>query len=141
MVAALKTHGQPFGLVVSGEADTWQWALEQIVGSQWLVTIPVRGDAELVEALRSGQADAAVIDEDVDWGLDVMAVLRMIRRLNRQIPVVVVTRRADRRLLEAALRLAAFSVVTKPLELEELLRQLQRLMVRLDRMLREGPGW
>lgn len=141
MVAALNTHGQPFGLVVSGEADTWQRALEQIVGSQWLTTIPVRGDVELVEALRSGQADAAVIDEDVDWGLDVMAVLRMIRRLNRQIPVVVVTRRADRRLLEAALRLAAFSVVTKPLELEELLRQLQRLMVRLDRMLREGPGW
>ena len=35
-----------------------------------------------------------------------------------------------------ALRLAAFSVVVKPLALEELLRQIQRMMMRLDRMRR-----
>jgi DNA-binding NtrC family response regulator len=141
MVAARNIQSQPFGLVVSGEADAWQRALEQIVGPQWLTTIPVRGDRDLEAALRSGQADAAVIDEEVEWGLDVLQVLRMIRRVNRQIPVVVVARHADRRLLESALRLAAFSVVTKPLELEELLRQLQRLMVRLNWMLRGGPEW
>lgn len=136
MVATRNRESQPLRLVVSGEADTWKLALEQIVGPQLLTMLPVRGDRELMEVVRSGEADAAVIDEEVDWGLDILQVLRMIRRLNERIPVVVVTRRSDRRLLEAALRLAAFSVVTKPLELEEMLRQLQRLMVRLDRMLR-----
>ena len=138
MMAQTKRPGQPFRLVVSGEAGTWQLALEQIVGPQWLETLPVRRDRELIEVLETGEADAAVIDEEVDWGLDILAVLRRIRRLNDRIPVVVVTSRNDRRLLEAALRLAAFSVVTKPLELEELLRQLQRLMVRLDWILRGG---
>jgi DNA-binding NtrC family response regulator len=138
MVAALYRESQPLRLVVSGEAGSWQMALEQIVGPQWLTMVPVRGDRELMEVVRAGEADAAVIDDEVDWGLDVLQVLRMIRRMNDQIPVVVVTSRRDRRLLEAALRLAAFSVVTKPLELEELLRQLQRLMIRLDRILRDG---
>ena len=138
-LAQKNRQGQPFRLVVSGEAGSWQLALERIVGPQWLETLPVRRDEELIEVLETGEADAAVIDEEVDWGLDILAMLRMIRRLNDRIPVVVVTGRTDRRLLEAALRLAAFSVVTKPLELEELLRQLQRLMVRLDWMLRGGP--
>ena len=137
-LAQRKRQGQPFRLVVSGEAGSWQLALEQILGPQWLETLPVRRDEELIEVLESGEADAAVIDEEVDWGLDILSVLRMIRRMNDRIPVVVVSSRRDRRLLESALRLAAFSVVTKPLELEELLRQLQRLMARLDWILRGG---
>ena len=62
----------------------------------------------------------------------------MIRRLDAVLPVVVLTTRRDRRWLEHALRLAAFSVVVKPLELEELLRQIQRMMVRMDAMLHRG---
>jgi response regulator of citrate/malate metabolism len=50
--------------------------------------------------------------------------------------VVVVTAHRDRRWLEHALRLAAFSVVVRPLQLEELLRQIQRMMFRIDEMLR-----
>ena len=62
----------------------------------------------------------------------------MIRRLDSDLPVVVVTKRRDRRLLEDALRLTAFSVVVKPLALEEFLRQIQRMMARIDRTLRDG---
>lgn len=141
MVATLNKRKPPFGLVVSGEAEAWQNAIEQIVGPGWISTYKVSGDHELMEVVRSGVADAAVLDEDVDWGLDVMQLLRMVRRMDAVLPVVVVTRRNDRRLLESALRLTAFSVVSKPLELEELLRQIRRIMVRLDEMLRSDPDW
>lgn len=139
MVAALNEPNSPFGLVVTGEAETWRRALEMIVGPQWLRTYQVRGDDELFEVVEAGVADAAVLDEDADWGVDVLHMLRMIRRLDAVLPVVVVTRRTDRRWLESALHLTAFSVVAKPLELEELLRQIRRIMIRLERMLREGP--
>jgi len=86
--------------------------------------------------VESGDADAAVLDEDANWEQDVLQVLRMVRRLDRALPVVVVTSHTERRWLESALRLAAFSVVAKPLELENLLRQIQRMMQRLDAMLR-----
>jgi DNA-binding NtrC family response regulator len=127
----------PFGLVVTGEAGTWQPALEQIIGSNWVRTIPAVGDVELIRLVQSGEADAAVLDEEAHWDTGVLQILRMIRRVNAELPVVVLTRRSDRRMLEDALRLAAFSVVAKPLELEELLRQLRRMMLRLEAALRD----
>jgi DNA-binding NtrC family response regulator len=139
MVSQLKQHEGPFGLVVTGQAEQWRSALEKIVGPQWLQTYPVESDADLLDVIKSGRADAAVLDENADWRVDALQMLRMIRRMDALLPVVVVTERQDRRWLEHALRLAAFSVVVRPLELEELLRQIQRMMVRMNAMLRINP--
>jgi len=136
MVAELKGDRGPLGLVVTGEAELWTAALEKIVGPQWLKTYDVGSDRELLDVVASGQADAAVLDDSAEWSVDVLGLLRMIRRLNAVLPVVVVTMHRDRRYLEHALRLAAFSVVVRPLELEALLRQIQRIMFRLDAVLR-----
>jgi len=136
MVVTSDRRKGPLGLVVTGQARSWQAALEKIVGPEWLVTYTVSGEQDLLNIVQTGLADAAVLDDDIAWDLDVLQLLRMIRRLNTTLPVVVVTGRRDRRWLEDALRLAAFSVVVRPLELEELLRQVRRIMVRLDEMLR-----
>lgn len=140
MVAVLNQRERPFRLVVSGEAESWLPALEKIVGPRWLSAHHVRGDDELLHVVRSGVADAAVLDDEAEWSLDVLRLLRLIRRMDRLLPVVVVTSRTDRRWLEDALRLAVFSVVGRPLELEELLRQIHRMMYRLDQMLRGEQG-
>ncbi|MCJ7543876.1 MAG: hypothetical protein MUP47_04815 [Phycisphaerae bacterium] len=132
------TRGRgPFSLVVSGEAEGWLPSLRRIVGPQWLTAYQVDSDSQLLEVVESGLADAAVLDEAARWSVDVIHLLRMVRRVDALLPVVVVTSRNDRRLLEEAMRLAAFSVVTRPLALEELLRQIHRMMLRLDQMLRE----
>jgi len=113
-------------------------ALETIIGPQLLKPVQVDSDRELLDVVRSGHADAAVLDDEARWSVDVLKLLRMIRRLDQELPVVVVTKRRDRRLLEDALRLTAFSVMVKPLALEELLRQIQRMMARIDRTFRRG---
>ena len=138
MVTTRNRNRIPLNLVVTGEAESWLPALEQIVSPQFVLARRVDDDRELLEVVESGGADAAVLDDAADWRLDVLQLLRMIRRVNHTLPVVVVTGRRDRHWLEDALRLAAFSVVTRPLELEELLRQIQRMMRRLDQMLRDG---
>ncbi len=125
----------PIGLVLTGEAQSWQPALEEIVGPDLLTAYRVRSDRELIEVVQSGLVDAAVLDEDVQWPMDVLQMLRMIRRVDAALPVVVLSRRRDRIWLEDALNLAAFSVVTKPLQLETLLRQVQRVMNRINQML------
>ena len=139
MVAAINEKQGPFGLVVTGEAEGWEFALEQIVGPRFLTTYRVNSQGELLEVVEAGLADAAVLDDSAQWGVEVLQLLRMIRRLDTALPVVVVTHHAERRWLEDALRLTAFSVVGRPLELEELLRQIQRMTVRLNQMLKEGP--
>jgi DNA-binding NtrC family response regulator len=130
----------PFSLVVSGEAEGWLPSLRRIVGPEWLTAYQVDSDSQLLEVVGAGLADAAVLDEAAGWSVDVIQLLRMVRRINALLPVVVVTSRNDRRLLEDALRLAAFSVVTRPLALEELLRQIHRMMQRLDQMLHDADA-
>ena len=127
----------PLGLVVSGEAGDYVEALRQIVGPKWLATYRARTDAEVLQLVQAGVADAVVLDDDA-IGVDPLKLLRSIRRLNEALLVVLLTGRAERRMLEEALRLAAFSVVSKPLRLEELLVQIHRMMVRMDAVIRHG---
>ena len=136
MMLTRERNRVPFNLVVTGEAQSWLPALHQIVGAEVLAPKLVHDDRELLDVVGSGEADAAVLDDAAQWRLDALQLLRMIRRVNRTLPVVVVTGRRDRHWLEDALRLTAFSVVTRPLELEELLRQIARMMRRIDEMLR-----
>ncbi len=140
MVARMHYDRHPFTLVVTGEAEDWMPALDRIIGPRWLAPCRVGSDEEIINVVDSGLADAAVLDDEAQWSSDVLAILRMIRSVDQSLPVVVVSRRHDRRWLEDALRLAAFSVVAKPLALEELLRQIQRMMTRMDRILRNSPG-
>jgi len=149
MVETLENRKNPYpggrpqgalGLVITGEANFWQPVLEQLVGRELLTTYRVDSTRELLEVVESGLAHAAVLDEEADQDLDALQMLRLIRRLDQIFPVVIVTRRTDRRLMEDALRLAAFSVLAKPVELEALLRQIQRIMVRLDFIIRNNPG-
>jgi len=91
----------------------------------------------MLQLVQSGLPDALVLDEEATE-LDPLRLLRMIRRLNQGVLVVLVTGKRDRRWLEEALRLAAFSVVSKPLMLEEMLLQIHRMMVRLDALIRRA---
>jgi DNA-binding NtrC family response regulator len=138
MVETLENRKNPLGLVITGEANFWQPVLEQLVGRELLTTYRVNGSRQLLEVVEAGLAHAAVLDEEADQDLDALQMLRLIRRLDQLFPVVIVTRRTDRRLMEDALRLAAFSVLAKPVELEALLRQIQRIMVRLDFLIRNS---
>jgi DNA-binding NtrC family response regulator len=139
-MVAWKSHAGrigPFGLAVSGEAIDYVDALQQIVGPRWLETYRVDSDGEVLELVREGVPDAMVLDDDA-IEVDTLKLLRTIRQVNQALLVVLVTGRADRRWLEEALRLAAFSVVVKPLRLEELLVQIHRMMVRMDAVLRRA---
>jgi DNA-binding NtrC family response regulator len=135
MVLAGQEHEQPLQLVVTGEAADWLPTLGRIVGPRVVHPRRVRSDHELLDVVRQGQADAAVLDDE-SWDVDILGLLRMIRRMDNRLPVVVVTRHTDRRWLEDALRLKAYSVVAKPLEFEEFLKQIHGIMLRLERALR-----
>ena len=140
MVASAMHHGQagPFSLVVNGEAGDYVGALQQIVGPRWLRTYRVGSDGEVLQLVQAGVPDAVMLDEAAT-ALEPLRLLRMIRQVNSSLLVVLLTCRTDRRWLEEALRLTAFSVVAKPLRLEELLAQIHRMMVRLDAAIRRGP--
>jgi DNA-binding NtrC family response regulator len=138
MVLARNNSSLPLHLVVTGESVGWLPALQQIVGPQFLQTRRVRSDQELLDVVRSGQADAAVLDDESPWDIDVLRMLRQVRQLNQELPVVVVTSHTDRQWLELALQLRAYSVIGKPVNFESLLRQIHGMMMRISRWIQEG---
>lgn len=140
MVTTMRRDKTPLQLLLTGEAETWVPALQKIVGARYIQARPVHNDRELMDVVENGRVDAAVLDDSADWVLDALRLLRQIRRLSQTLPVVVVTERRDRHWLETALDVGVFSVVTRPLELEQLLQQIERMMRRLDAMLRQGPS-
>ena len=81
----------PLELVLTGEAETWTSALGQIVGPRWLHPRNVHSDRELIEVVRTGRADAVILDDDSPWDVDILRLLRMVRQMDQQLPVVVVT--------------------------------------------------
>ena len=120
-------------MVVTGEAGQWYPALSKLVGSRLLHTRLAADDRELLDIVGEGKMDLAVLDEEASSEVDIMRLLRIIRRLDQNVAIVLVTRQTDRRWLEDALELAAFSVLVKPLEFEVLLRQLHGVMMKLNR--------
>ena len=132
---------RPFRLVVTGEAEDWLPALSTLIAPEYVELQRVDDDRELMDVVQSRGADAAVLDDQVKWAIDGLKLLRMIRRFDQSLPVVVVTRHGDSRFLQSALKLRAYSVVRAPLEFEQLVRQIHGMMIRMDRMLRRGrPG-
>ena len=121
-------------MVIAGEAGEWISALGQFVGPQFLQTRFASNDRELLEIVESGEPDVAVLDDEASWDVDLMRLLRTIRRMDNDLAVILVTRHRERRWLEDALQLSAFSVIAKPLELEMFLRQIYGVMVRLNRI-------
>lgn len=124
-----QSRRRPFGLVVSGDACRHEDAVRKLLGPNFVVTYRATNAGELLKIVEHRGADAAVLDAGDDHEL--LKTLRMIRRVNMAIPVVLVAQEVSRRFLEDALRLAAFSVAHKPLEREELLMHLRRIFERL----------
>jgi DNA-binding NtrC family response regulator len=139
VAASIDARGgpDPFNLVVNGEAGQYIRALEQIVGRRWLTALPAKSDEEVLRLVRSGVPHGVMLDEAATE-VEPLRLLRTIRRENQTLLVVLLTRHSDRHWLQEALGLTAFSVVIKPLRLEELLVQVHRMMVRLDAAIRRG---
>ncbi len=133
-MAAATEHRRnaPLGLVLFGEARRHEDALRTLLGPRVLRMYNVANQGDLLEVVRFGQADAAVVDSEAD-DRESLQTLRMIRRVNAALPVVLVAQQVSRRFLEDALRLAAFSVAHKPLEREELLIQVRLIIERYHR--------
>jgi len=134
-------------LLSDGESD-WAEQLPRLLEPQGVRAVRVGNVEAALEAIERGPVHAAVVALDLPGasgrsggGLREhrlpggLRLLRVIHRLERRPPAVVVRGRAfhrliDDHLLQEALRLGAFSVMDQPVRIEQLLRVLRRLIER-----------
>lgn len=141
-------------LMTEGQ-QSWVQQLPRLLQPQGVRAIIAPDVDEAVRVIRQGPVHAVVVDMAVpmarvdesdgrvssdrspesEAGTGGLKLLRVIRRLEPAPPTVVVRgrrfdRRHDDRLLSEALRLQAFSVLDQPVQLEQLLEVLRRLIER-----------
>ena len=81
---------------------------------------------DTIRRVEEGGLTAAILVED-QRQIDGLSLLRIIRSFDLTLPCWLVTENATRRTLEVALALRAISVLTHPVDLTELTRELERL--------------
>ncbi len=128
------------------DAGHWSSQLPRLLEPQGVVSYVVRSGVDAVAVAERFEVHAAVIDmatprNEADGGAAINSraaglwLLELLRRLPNCPPVVIVydahvNQRDIGRLLHEALRLGAFSVLNKPIGLDQLLATFQRLVDR-----------
>lgn len=113
------TSPQTRVLVVDDE-PLMRWSVSETLGARGYEIIEAGdGHSALLALLRTGAADAVLLDLCLPDSSD-LRVLAAIKRLLPALPVILMTAHGSRDVADAALKLGAFRVLTKPFELNEL---------------------
>ena len=119
----------------------WTRQLPRLLQPQGVHAFVAKTGQEAVELVHHFHIHAAVIDlatprdHTTTEAMGGFWLLDVLRRHNQQVPVVVVNSRAatrgeTQRFLNEALRMGAFSVINRPVQLESLLSVIARLLER-----------
>jgi len=129
-------------LLTDDEHQHWAGQLPRLLEPQGVRAICVEDVPQALEAIESHRIHAAVVNLEIpmDHGASAaepeggLKLLRVIQRLEPVPPAVVIRgRRFDRRdgrTLSEALKLDAFSVLDQPVQLEQLLEVMRRMLRR-----------
>jgi DNA-binding NtrC family response regulator len=115
-------------LLASDSDWAWPEAMRQIFEPRGVNLLVAGKIDEFVVVLQGRRIHAAIIDLDSQSGG--LAAIRVIRMVKPTLPCLVLKSCPDEDLLGKALELEVFSVLEKPIALEILQRQLDRLFVK-----------
>jgi DNA-binding NtrC family response regulator len=115
--------------VLASEAD-WAWpeALREIFRPRGVNLLVAERAGDFVNILRQRRVHTTIVDMDSPaGGLSTIKIIRMDYPL---MPCIILASEAPAQMLSEALRLDVFSVIGKPVDLQVLLQQLNRLFVK-----------
>ena len=122
---------QPRTVNVLLNSANWAWpqAVEEIFQPRGVNALLADNACDVVRLVDQNKIHLAILDisRDEDSG---MQTLRMIRKHDRLMPCILLAHQFDTRLLAEALFLHAFSVMGKPVDLNLLAGQVDRLFVK-----------
>jgi DNA-binding NtrC family response regulator len=79
--------------------------------------------AEAIQALRGQQFDVAVLDLKME-DMDGIEVLKMLKIMDPRLAVIMLTGHGSAEAAEQGIKLGAFDYLTKPYEMEELIKKI-----------------
>jgi DNA-binding NtrC family response regulator len=116
--------------VLVSDAD-WAWplAVRTIFMPRGINALLARETNDVLDIIEQRRIHTAIVDMDSER-LNGLGTIKIIRTHYPLLPCILLARMAERELLSDALELDVFSVSTKPVDMDVLLGQLNKLFMR-----------
>jgi CheY-like chemotaxis protein len=118
-----------FTVLMADVQDPWHATVRQLLLPQGVQTVSVRSGREALAVLEQRPVHVAVLDADMPQ-LGGLQVLKRLQSLPSPPPAILLARQLSSHLLHEALGLRVFSVLGKPVDFNQLLDALARVMRR-----------
>jgi len=116
-------------VLLADEQEEWHWTVRGLLEPQGVQTVSARSGRQALELLESMPVHVAVLDAQMPQ-LGGMQVIRMMRELHQPTPAILLTSHLTSHLLQEALGMQVFSVLSKPVDFNLLLDALARVLRR-----------
>jgi DNA-binding NtrC family response regulator len=118
-------------VLINGSDWDWAWpqAVRQVFRGRPVELLLTRQANEALNVLQQRRVHTAIIDMD-SKSLSGLGMIRVIRSSFPLLPCILVAEDVEKKLLSDALELNVFSVISKPVDMELLASQLNRLFIK-----------
>jgi DNA-binding NtrC family response regulator len=116
-------------VLINGFNWAWPQAMKQIFETRSVELLMVRRPDEALNVLQQRRIHTAIVDMDSKT-LSGLSMIKIIRSSFPTLPCILLADQAEEKLLSAALELDVFSVMNKPVDIDLLQTQLNRLFVK-----------
>ncbi|MEN9204256.1 MAG: response regulator [Thermostichales cyanobacterium SZTDM-1c_bins_54] len=134
--AVSRREGTVRGILVAEDSLATRRSLEKILTAQGYVVVPCRDGQEALEELQQRQEQIGLVLTDIEMPrLNGFDLLQKIRTHSRwfQVPVVMITSRSSERHRQRAFSLGVTAYLTKPVDPDALLAEVQRWLAKSNR--------
>ena len=137
MVQMLPTNR--FTVLLANEQEGWHQTVRGLLEPQGVQTVSAHSGRQALELLEKSNVHVAVLDAQMPQ-LGGMQVIRMLREQHMPTPAILLTDRLTHHLLQEALGMQVFSVLSKPVDFNVLLDSLARVLKRYHENRWPGEG-
>jgi len=129
MVRSLNKQ-ETVNILLSNADWAWPQAVRDIFHPLGVNALVADSAEDMVRLVDSNRIHLAILDR-VIGNLSGLQTLKMLRQRDRMLPCILLANTVNDELLRQALALRAFSVITKPVDLDVLQKQIDRLFVKM----------
>jgi CheY-like chemotaxis protein len=116
-------------VLLGNEQEDWNLTVRGLLEPLGVQTVSARGGRQALQLLESTPVDVAVLDAQMPQ-LGGLQIIRLLRELDKSTPAILLTSHLTSHLLQEALGMQVFSVLSKPVDFNLLLDALARVLRR-----------
>jgi CheY-like chemotaxis protein len=118
-----------FTVLLANEQEEWHQTVRGLLRPQGVQTVSAHSGREALDLIESTPVHVAVLDAQMPQ-LGGLQVIRLLRELHKATPAILLTNHLTNHLLQEALGMQVFSVLSKPVDFNVLLDALARVLRR-----------